>query len=111
MQSMKRTRSVAIGVIVLSIVAIIVIVISLLNVAPQAEPSLTPTSTEVATSTPTITPTADPCAPENLRDTIMEFDKISREFSDTFVLAQNTAAAQLSPTIIELQRIRRSAED
>ena len=111
---MKKTRTAAIGVIILSIVAIIVIVVSLLNVrtAPVAsDPTLANTNTALPTSTATITSTPDPCAPENIRATIMELDKVSRQFSDTFVLAQNTPAAQLSPTVSEMQAIRRSAED
>ncbi|RPJ27308.1 MAG: hypothetical protein EHM33_08540 [Chloroflexi bacterium] len=109
---MKKTGTTAI-VIILSIVAIVVIVVSLLNTRPPAEVAPTPTSTGTATPilTPTLTHTPDPCAPENIEAAIIEFDKLSREFSDTFVLAQNTAAAQLSPVIIKMQEIRRHAED
>lgn len=99
---MNRNRSVAVGVIALSILGIVVIVASLLNIRP---PGLPPTPT----TTPS--PTPDPCGPGNIERTIMEFDKLSREFNDAFVLAQNTPAVQLAPGITEMQRIRRSAED
>jgi hypothetical protein len=107
---MKKTGSTAI-VIVLSIVAIVVIVVSLLNMRAPAEEHPAPTGTATVVQTPTLTQTPDPCAPQNMASTIMEFDKLSREFSDTFVLAQNTAAVQLSPVISEMQEIRRRAED
>ncbi len=100
-------------VMILSIAAIVVIVVSLLNIRPPAPAAPTITSTWTATPvlTPTLTRTPNPCAPENIDATIIEFDKLSREFSDTFVLAQKTAAAQLSPIIIKMQEVRRHAED
>jgi hypothetical protein len=69
------------------------------------------TSAQSATSTSLPTATPDPCAQQNIQSTLIEFDKLSREFSDSFALAQNTGAAQLAPIISELQRIRREAED
>jgi hypothetical protein len=108
---MKKNSLAAIGVIALSLVAITVILVSLLNVAPPPAPLPTMTETQTAPPTSTITPTPDHCATENLQATLLPFDQISREFSDTFVLAQNTPAAQLSPMISELQKIRRRAQD
>ncbi len=102
-------------VIILSLVAITVIVVSVLNVRAPASVDPTPTAVPSATVpvflTTTLSSTPDPCAPENIEATIVEFDKLSREFSDTFILAQNTPAVQLSPVISKLQQLRRSAED
>lgn len=110
---MKNNRSATIGIMILSIVIVLVLVVSLLNACVPAAPAPIPTTmnTEAILSTATITDTPDPCARENIQATIVEFDKVSREFSDVFVLAQNTPAAQLSPTISDMQKIRRSAED
>ncbi len=108
---MKNNRYLSIGAIILSVIAIIVVIGSLINTPSAAIP---PTSTLVNTlvpSTPTITSTPDPCSKDNLSATINRFDRFSREFSDAFLLAQNTPAAQLAPQITELQRIRRNAED
>ncbi|MGB8984749.1 MAG: hypothetical protein WCC12_22980 [Anaerolineales bacterium] len=102
---MNKTNSTT-PVIILSVVAIAASLLS--SCTPTA--TLPPAETDVPTAVlPTTTP--DPCAPENIESTIVEFDKLSREFSDSFVLAQNTPAAQLSPTIAAMQNIRRRAED
>jgi len=69
------------------------------------------TITLVPTPTATVTPNYDPCAPENLPDEVEKVHKIMREFDDTALLASNTPLDQLNPTILELQRVRREAED
>ncbi|RPI92606.1 MAG: hypothetical protein EHM40_02255 [Chloroflexi bacterium] len=110
---MKKTGLAAAGIIILSLVAILVIVVSLLNAAPPAlpAPAINHTQTKAITLTPTLTATPDPCSVENFQGTLMAFDQVSREFSDAFVLAQNTPAARLSTVIPDMQKIRRRAED
>ncbi len=104
---MKKTGSTT-AVIILSALGIIVIVGSLLNLRTPSPATPTATATVFLTATSSQTP--DPCAPEHIEATIVEFDKLSREFSDVFVLAQNTQAAQLAPLISKMQEIRRKAE-
>lgn len=98
-----------VGFVVLSIIAIVVAAGSFIN-SPAARAIPTATNTFIP-DTPTVTNTPDPCSTERIADTITRFDRLSREFNDAFVLAQNTPAAQLSDNITELQRIRRAAED
>ncbi len=105
---MKNNRSVAIGVVIFSVVAIIVIVASLFN-APAAIP---PASTATPVSgTPLSTATPDLCSTENMPETIAGLEKLSREFEDIYNIAAITPSAQLTPLTTELQRVRREAED
>jgi len=106
---MKKNNSVAIGVFVFTVVAIIVIVVSLLNARAPEAPAPTATRTAIPTLASTNTP--NPCSVEIVTVAVTEADKITREFQDIFILAQNTPARDLAPTIVELQRIRRTAED
>lgn len=56
-------------------------------------------------------PTSDPCAPENIALEVEKVHQIMREFDDESLLAQYTPRDQLNPSISNLQRIRRQAED
>lgn len=91
--------------------------ICLFLTACYTEPGPTPTKTVTTTpttapvSTATITPTPDPCAPENIAKEAEKVHKLMREFDDASLLASNTPLEQLNPTIANLQRIRREAED
>jgi hypothetical protein len=67
-----------------------------------------PTPTE-AIVLPTSTP--DPCAKANVEATIKEVNDLMREFDDASKLASNLAKDQLPPSISDMQRIRRAAED
>jgi hypothetical protein len=70
-----------------------------------------PTNTSKVTVTPAPTATPDPCAPENISKEVEKVHKHMREFDDASLLASNTPVAQLNPSIADLQRIRREAED
>lgn len=98
-----------IGFVILSIIAIVIAAGAFIY-TPTTSISPTKTNTFIP-DTPTATNTPDPCSTERIADTIARFDRLSREFNDAFILAQNTPAAQLSGNITELQRIRRDAED
>jgi hypothetical protein len=58
-----------------------------------------------------LTSTPDPCAPGNIEVEIKAVHRLMREFDDAAALSANTTREQLKPTIEDLQRIRRSAED
>lgn len=109
---MKKTN-LPVVVIILSVVTVAAALLS--SCIPAEVTPLVITATSMATSVPTEinmnTTTPDPCASENIEATLIEFDKLSREFSDVFVLAQNTGAAQLGTLISQMQEIRRKAED
>ncbi len=104
-----KNNYIRIGFVVISIIAIIVAAGAFLNPPATSTPSTA--TTTLIPETPTATNTPDPCSTERIGDTVTRFDRISREFNDAFILAQNTPAAQLSANITELQRIRRAAED
>ena len=79
-------------------------------------PTRTPKPTKTAKATePALPPTAtlevDLCAPENLQAEVEKVHKLMREFDDASLLASNTPIEQLNPSIADLQRIRRDAED
>jgi len=60
---------------------------------------------------PTATTEFDPCAPENISVEVEKVHKLMREFDDASLLASSTPINQLNPSIADLQRIRRDAED
>jgi hypothetical protein len=68
-------------------------------------------ATEPPPPSPTSTPESDPCAPENIPVEVEKVHKLMREFDDASLLASNTPIEQLNPSIADLQRIRRDAED
>jgi len=76
------------------------------NTPEAVNPS--PVTTE-STAQPTSTP--DACAKENLEATIKDVNDLMREFDDASKLASNLAKDQLPPSISDMQRIRRAAED
>jgi len=78
---------------------------------PAATKSPTKTKTTQATEPASPTSTPDPCAPENLPAEVEKVHKLMREFDDASLLASNTPIEQLNPSIADLQRIRREAED
>src|SRR5689334_18303187 len=101
---MKNKGTVAIGLVIFTIVVIIVIIASLISSAAfKASPTSTLESS--ASSTP------DPCATENIAVTIAGLEKLSREFEDTYNIAALTPSTQLTPLVTDLQRVRREAED
>jgi hypothetical protein len=89
----------------LAIVAIVVSVLPSLGLFPTA------TATPRNTSTPSVTATLNVCSPENVQPVALQFNTFAREFDDYRVLAENTPSQDLGPSITELQRIRRNAED
>ena len=106
----------------LSIAFIMVVVASLVLSSCGFRPTLVsftstplpPTSTPQPppeTVTATVTNTPDPCALQNLQVLVLDFNRISREFDDLSVIAQNTPREQLAPIITQLQTIRRKSED
>lgn len=65
----------------------------------------TPPQTTGATQTP------DPCIAANMNLTIKPVNDLQREFNDASALAANLPREQLQPSIADMQRIRREAED
>ena len=81
------------------------------TLAPVYTLPAAPTTAPASTATSTVTFTPDPCAPENITTEVEKVHKIMREFDDAALLASNTPIELLNPSIADLQRIRRSAED
>ena len=100
--------------ILLSTLTLIVTIIISACGSPEQAVTQSPTRTSKATA-PTILPspsaTPDPCAPENIAAEVEKVHRLMREFDDASLLASNTPIAQLNPSIADLQRIRRDAED
>ncbi|MBN1303769.1 MAG: hypothetical protein JXA13_04980 [Anaerolineales bacterium] len=75
-----------------------------------------PTPTRENTPTPLPSPTPDPCSSENIQGAVDELHAYMREFDDASALAAtvfsgNMSTEQLREEIVNLQRIRRGAED
>ena len=70
-----------------------------------------PPATATIVPISTVTPTPDPCAPENISAEVEQVHKLMRKFDDASLLASNTPLDQINPSIADLQRIRRDAED
>ncbi len=105
---MNRNKPFPWGLAAVSFLAVAAILISVLpatGLLPAA-----PTATAADTHTPAPTPTPDPCSPANIQPIALDFNGIASEFDDYSVIAQNTPRQDLSPTISELQRIRRSSD-
>lgn len=104
---MKRQITLVIALCLVSVT------ISACGNEPDSTPAKTftaaPTAAPVSTTTSTSTP--DPCTPENVSKEAEKVHKLMREFDDASLLASNTPLDQLNPTIANLQRIRRDAED
>lgn len=60
---------------------------------------------EAATWTP------DPCLSATMNQSVRPINDLQREFNDASELAANLPREQLQPSISEMQRIRRAAED
>ena len=93
-------------------IALIILIAALLLAAcgQQATPVVEPTQTPIP-ATATLTSTPDPCSQENVIVAIQAVHRLMREFDDASALSANTTREQLKPTIADLQRIRRDAED
>jgi hypothetical protein len=87
---------------------IVLATVLLLAACGQAEPII---ATPTLVPTVTVTSTPDPCSPENIPAEIQAVHRLMREFDDASALSANTSRDQLKPTIADLQRIRRDAED
>ena len=59
----------------------------------------------------TATSTPDPCLSTNVNQTVKPINDLQREFNDASELAANLPREQLQPSIADMQRIRRAAED
>lgn len=77
------------------------------------QPVAIPTITRPVLISPTAPPSSTPdgCSKENLEATIKEVNDLMREFDDVSQLASNLSKEQVPPSIAEMQRIRRAAED
>ena len=77
----------------------------------QAEVTVEATSTVSTSSTVEPTETSDACSMPQLEKEVQEVHKHMREFDDASALASSMPREQLSSSIVDLQRVRREAED
>lgn len=59
----------------------------------------------------TATSNPDPCLGTNMDQSVKPINDLQREFNDASELAANLPREQLQPSIADMQRIRRAAED
>ena len=77
----------------------------------EVEATSTDSTEEPTQSTPEPTETSDPCSMPQLEKEVQKVHSHMREFDDASALASSMPREQLSPSIADLQRIRREAED
>mgnify|MGYP000616253602 CR=1 FL=1 len=89
----------------------ILLALGLLSAGCAQTPPSVPSPTPAPTDTPLPTSTPDPCGAENIGAEIQKIHRLMREFDDAAALSTYLTRDQLKPTIENLQRIRRDAED
>jgi hypothetical protein len=100
------------NIFALAFTLLIIVLLATACAQPQTPPAPSPSPEPILpTATVTLTSTPDPCALENITVEIQAVHRLMREFDDAAALSANTTREQLKPTIEDLQRIRRAAED
>ncbi len=89
----------------------ILLAFAVLSAGCARTPPSAPSPTPAPTDTPLPTSTPDPCGTENIGAEIQKIHRLTREFDDAAALSSYLTRDQLKPTIENLQRIRRDAED
>ncbi len=108
---MRKDLPMILIVVVVSLVLVLSLVYCAANLT-QTPPTPAPTNTEsLPTNSPFPTGTLNACASENLPAQVDRLHAITREFDDTFGLAQTLRLEQAIPLVSEMQRIKRIAED
>jgi len=72
---------------------------------------LTACGTSAPATEAAVTWTPDPCLSQTLTQSVKPVNDLQREFNDASELAANLPREQLQPSINDMQRIRRAAED
>lgn len=97
-------------VVVVSVILIFTLIFGAANLTNRTPPTFTPApALSTNTSAPTNTP--DVCSPENIPVQVERLHNFTREFDDTFGLAQTLRLEEAVPLVQDMQRIKRSAED
>lgn len=108
---MRKDLPMILIVVVVSLVLILSLVYGAANLT-QTPPTPVPTNTEsLPTNTPFPTGTLNACSSQNVSAEVERLHAITREFDDTFGLAQTLRLEQAIPLVSEMQRIKRTAED
>lgn len=108
---MKKDLPMILIVVVVSLVLVLSLVYGAANLT-QSPSTPVPTTTEgLPTNSPIPTGTLNACSSENIPAQVDRLHAITREFDDTFGLAQNLLLEQAVPLVQDMQRIKRSAED
>lgn len=99
-------------ILIVGIVSIILILSLVFGAASFTKSAPTPTPTPelpTATALPTLTP--DVCSSENIPAEVNRLHTLTREFDDTFGLAQTLRIEETVSLVQDMQRIKRLAED
>ncbi len=99
-------------ILIVGIVSIILILSLVFGAASFTKSAPTPTSAPelpTATALPTLTP--DVCSSENIPAEVNRLHALTREFDDTFGLAQTLRIEETVSLVQDMQRIKRLAED
>jgi hypothetical protein len=109
---MKRNLPMILIVAVLSLILVLSLVFSAASFALR-QPTSTPEPTIISlpTNTPAPTNTPDACSPEGIPQQVERLHALTREFDDTFGLAQTLRIDETVSLVQDMQRTKRNAED
>lgn len=108
---MRKDLPMILIVVVVSLVLVLSLVYGAANLT-QTPPTPVSTNTEVApTNSPFPTGTLNACSSANIPSQVEQLHAITREFDDTFGLAQTLRLEDAVPLVQDMQRIKRNAED
>ncbi|MBL8049691.1 MAG: hypothetical protein JNM46_00580, partial [Anaerolineales bacterium] len=99
-------------ILIVALVSVILIFSLIFGAASLTQSASTSTpAPELPTSTLLPTNTPDACASTNIPTEVNRLHILTREFDDTFGLAQTLRLEDAVPLIQDMQRIKRNAED
>lgn len=107
---MRKDLPMILIVVIISLVLILSLVFGAANLTATTLPTDLPT-TDLPTNTVFPTSTQDVCTPGNISAQVDRVHALTREFDDTFGLAQSLNLESVVPLVQDMQRIKRSAED
>jgi hypothetical protein len=107
---MRKDLPMILIVVFVSLILILSLVFGVANLTTGTLPTNVPI-TDLATNTTFPTSTQDVCTPGNISAQVDRLHAITREFDDTFGLAQSLNLNSVVPLVQDMQRIKRNAED
>lgn len=108
---MKNNLPMILIVAAISLILILSLIFGASGFTPSASTDTPAPTLSLPTNTPVPTNTPDICSSENLATQVERLHALTREFDDTFGLAQTLRLEDAVPLVQDMQRVKRNAED